>query len=243
LRKKQQAARANVGFYKMARYRAAYVAIIKEQMAGYGARLAAVSRAQAVRRANDQWDGGERFANGNVALVYDELGNGLIFRDPVMTGVELLGLIEGEFRANPRLARDRLGYVQSSLLGQSGEAFNIYDEGLDFSDFSFFGVAKNPYGSQASIAPYLRALREMRIGGKGLLPGSMIDVLGMSGRLDRQDRARSVADYRDMLLASEKYPAELGLFRHGLHLTGDVSLHDTRYVFVRRGSQVGNEAL
>ncbi len=235
LKEKQQAARANVEYYRMPRYQREYIRIIASQLDGYADRLQRKTAALAIRWENDDLAKTGRTMNAHIAIVFDELGNGVIFENSLYDGPGLLNLFKRTFASSRTANRDRLAFVRASSLAEGGRLFNIFEDDIDFSTTSYVAVAPVPAGKNRGITAMLQRLISLPIGARLCIQREAIELLAAASDADSHMRGKSAKGYLKLLLSELKYPAEISIYRHGYHALGDIDMHGKSYVIIRKG--------
>lgn len=233
LREKQEAARANVAYYRMPRYSADYCRIIAEQMEGYEARRAQKQRRLAIRRENDAWYPTRRPGGGDVAVMLASDGTGISLRNPLLGDREIFSIIikamESSSEDDPALP---------SLVRGVSEPFDPLQPGLDLSGYSSLCLATLPDWDRTALDTFLESVFTLPVGARLLVPAAFLDILAIGQGFEQSGLGASVNDYMKTLLIEVKYATEVALYRYGLHILEDMHILDKRYVVLRYGSTV-----
>jgi len=258
LRKKQQAARANVSFYRMPRYSADYCRIVAEQMDDYVARRDKAAERLAIRRENDSWYPTKRASGGHVAVILESNGTGISLTNPFMGDREILTIVHREMRRarergqNPaisaygttapdsELARERGQNlevsVHLSMLSAIGKPLNVLEPGLDLSSYASLCLTCLPNGSKDELKALINVISTLPIGARVIVPEAFLDFMAMGQGFCEAGLGKNVNDYMKTLLLEGKYAAEVGIYRYGLHILEDMHLADQRFLVLRYGS-------
>ncbi|KKW93110.1 glycosyltransferase family 4 protein [Sphingobium chungbukense] len=237
LRKKQQAARANVSFYRMPRYSADYCRIVAEQMHNYVARRSKAVERLAIRRENDAWYPKKRASGGHVAVILDSNGKGISLTNPLMGDREILSIVHREMQRSGDKKLDPNGSMYLSMRA-IGEPLNVLEPGLDLSSYASLCLTCLPSGGKDELKALTDVISTLPIGARIIVPEAFLDFIAMGQGFYEAGLGKNVNDYMNTLLLEGKYAAEVGIYRYGLHILEDLNLTDQRFLVLRYGSAV-----